>query len=99
MSETKPQRDRAIHSLEQIELEMKKLGGDWEPKLLNEKIDLDVNTSNGRVTFQIAWNSSVDVLELFKAIASQGGKSSIGTKHALEGIDIQSVIAEIKSNL
>ena len=99
MSETKPQRDRAIHSLEQIEIELKKLGSDWEPKLLNEKIDLDVNTPNGRVTFQIVWNSSVDVLELFKAIASQGGKSSIGSKHALEGIDIQSVIAEIKSNL
>ena len=76
---------------------MKKQGIDWESKQLNEKIDLDVNTPNGRVTFQVTWNSTDDVLELFKEIASQGGKTQFGSKHELEGIDIQSIINEIKA--
>lgn len=99
MSEVFARRKRAIDVLERIVSEMKGLGTEWEPRQYNEKIDLDVNTPSGRVTFQIAWNSTEDVLELTKEIASKGGKTPIGTKHALEGINISTVIQEIKSNL
>jgi len=99
MSEAKAQRDRASHSLKQIETEMKKQGSDWEPRQLNKKINLEVNTPNGRVTFQIVGNLTDDVLELFKEVASQGGKTSISIKHAPNQLDVQSIINEIKLNL